>query len=132
RCPLGKAGACETDGGAEPRLVWPDARRREPLRRQKRGGQLRELVRLDGLDLGDHALEREELGVGHERLPEPAHAVRGGFEREDDPSLEVLLRALELALAQPPGGDLADLLDTDLDARGEVLLAGADVDAEDA
>src|SRR4029079_13661695 len=75
---------------------------------------------------------REELGVGHERLPEPAHAVRGGLERENDPPLEALLRALELALPQAAGRDLADLLDADLNARREVLLAGADVDAEDA
>ncbi len=46
--------------------------------------------------------------------------------------LEVLLRALELSLAQPSGRDLADLLDADLDARREVLLPRADVDAEDA
>ena len=75
---------------------------------------------------------RQELGVGHERLPEPAHPVRGRFEREDDPALEALLRALQLALAKPAGSDLADLLGADLDTRGEVLLARADVDAEDA
>src|SRR4029077_14839847 len=60
-----------------------------------------------------------------------AHAVRGGFEREDDPPLEVLLRTLELSLAEPAGRDLGDLLDADLDAGRQVLLASADVHAED-
>ena len=64
------------------------------------GRELRELVRVDRVDLGDHPLERQELGVGDERLAEPAHAVRRRLDREHDPPLEALLRALELALAQ--------------------------------
>src|SRR6185503_4334361 len=51
---------------------------------------------------------------------------------EQDPALEILLRAFELPLAQLPVGDLCDLLVRDLEAVREVLRARADVEADQA
>ena len=64
---------------------------------------------VDGVDLGDDPVERQQLRVGDQRAAEPAHPVRGRLHRERDPALQVLLRALQLALAQVAGGDVGDL-----------------------
>src|SRR5206468_11223941 len=58
--------------------------------------------------------------------------VRRRLHREHHPPLQVLLGPLELACAQPSRRDLRDLGHADLDARIEVLLARADVDADQA
>src|SRR5205823_10857595 len=95
-------------------------------------GELADLLGLDGVDLRHDPPEREQLGVGDQRLAEPGHPARGRLHAEHDPALEVLLRALELARAQVPRGEIGDLRGADLDAAREVLLAGAEVDPDDA
>ena len=111
----------------------PDPGGGEPFGRQQRRSRARRPPRSSTASISvEDPLERQELGVGDERLAEPAHPVRRRLHREHDPPLEALLRALELARAQVAGGDLGDLLDADVDARGEILLARADVDADEA
>ena len=100
------------------------------LRRQQHPGELRNRLGGHRVDLGAEPVEREKLRVGDERLAEPAHPAPGRLHREDDPALQVLLRALQLAHAQVAVGDVGDLRDGDLDARRQVLLAGADVEAD--
>ena len=39
---------------------------------------------LDRLDLGDDAIEREDLRIGHERLAEPVHMRRRGSRSRRD------------------------------------------------
>ena len=75
----------------------PDAESRSGASSTRR--ELRDSLGLDRVDLGDDPLEREQLGVGDQRLAEPAHPVRGRLHRERDAPLEVLLGALELASA---------------------------------
>ena len=114
----------------EPLLVRPDARGREPLGREERRGELGRPTRLDRVDLGDDPVEREQLGVGDQRLAEPVHPGRRRLHREQDPALQVLLRALELARRQVAGRDVGDLLGRDRERVGEVVLARAEVDAD--
>ena len=78
-------------------LVGPDPGRREPLRREERAGELRDLARPDRLESPRRSPSSERSGVSViSRLPEPRHPVRGRLEREQDPALEVLLRPREL------------------------------------
>ena len=81
--------------GSAPRRARSRPPRAAPARAARRRAR-RPRSRLDRLDLGHDPLEREQLRVGDQRLPEPAHAVRGRLHREQDPALEVLLRPLEL------------------------------------
>ena len=46
--------------------------------------------------LRDDAFEGQQLGVGDQRLAEPAHPVRRRLHREHDPSLQVLFGARDL------------------------------------
>ena len=113
-------------------LVGPDAGRGEPLRRQQRRGELGELVGLDRLDLRhDRSSVRSSVSVTSDF---PSRLIR--FEVD---SSERTIRPLRLSFARSssplrsrPAAISRDLLDADLDARGEVLLPRADVDAEDA
>ena len=120
------------DRGREAVLVGADAGGREPLGLEQHRGELRELVLLDGVDLGDQAVEREQLRVRDQRLAEPAHPVRRRLHREHDPPLQVLLRARELVRPQDARSDVRELARRDLEALGEVLLARADVEADQA
>src|SRR4051794_22643435 len=73
-------------------LARADPGRGQPLRREQGRRQLRDELGLDRLDLGDDAVEGEDLGVGHERLSEPVHSRRRRLHAEHDAPLEVLLR----------------------------------------
>ena len=84
----------------------------------------------DGVDPLHDLVEREQLGVGDQRLPQPAHPVRGRLHRQQHPALQVLLRPLELAGAHVPGRDVAELARDDLEALDEVLLPRADVEPD--
>ena len=107
-----------------------DARRGQLLGREQRRRQRADRLRLDGIDLGDDPVDREQLGVGDERLAEPVHPGRGRLHRDQDAPLEVLLRAVELALREVAGGDVGDLLGGDRERFGEIVLPRPDVDAD--
>ena len=59
----------------------------------------------------------EERRLGDRRLADAGHPVRGRLEREQEPALQVLLRALELVRPHVAGGDVRELRDRDLQAR---------------
>ena len=81
----------------------------------------------------DDPLERQQLGVGDERLAEPAHPVRRRLHREHDPALDALLRARRArpcAAARPRSRRSAR---TQISTHvAEVLLARSHVDADQA
>ena len=119
------------DGLEEPLLVRADPGHRQTLGREQDPGELCEIVRLDGFDLGDDPVEREQLRVGDQRLAEPAHTIPRRLHREDDAALQVLLCARDLVGAEVSCGDVGQLGGGDLEARREVLLARPDVEADE-
>ena len=111
-------------------LARADRRCREPLGREELAGELADSLGLDRVDLGDQTVERENLGVGDNRLPEPGHPRRGRLHPEHQPALQVLLGALQLLLGQVACGDVRDLVGGDRERLGEVVLARPDVDPD--
>src|SRR4051794_8337192 len=111
-------------------LVGADAGDRQLLGREQKPGELCDLIRLDRLELGDDPVEGEQLGVGDERLPEPAHPVRRRLHREHDPPLEVLLRAGDLFGSQVAGRDVRQLLGRDVQTGAEILGPRTDIDPD--
>jgi hypothetical protein len=125
--PLHEARADRLHGLEEALFGRPDRGDGERLGRQQHLGELRDRVGVHRLDLRQDAVEVEQLAVGDERLPEPAHAVRRQLHGEHDPALEVLLRPLELVRPGAVLGDVGDLLGHDAQALAEVLLPRPDI-----
>ena len=94
-------------------------------------GELRDLVGVDRLELGDDPVERQQLGVGDQRLAEPGHSIGRRLHRQHDPAFEVLLCSRELGRSHVARCNVAELLASDLETRREILLAGAEVDADE-
>src|ERR1051326_5807826 len=102
----------------------------EPLRCEQRLRQPADRIRVDGVDLGHDPVQRQQLGVGDQRLAETIHSRRGRLHREEDAPLEVLLRPRELALREVAAGDIRYLLAGDGQRIDEVVLARAKVDPD--
>jgi drug/metabolite transporter (DMT)-like permease len=107
-----------------------DGRRGHPLRHPVLGRQRLHVLGLDRLDALDHLVDREQLRAGEEGLADPVHAGARALQAEHQPALEVVLGPAELVgrdgiLGEPPelGGDHPA-------RRREVVLAGAEVDAD--
>ena len=107
-----------------------DGRGGHPLRHPVLAGQGLDVLGLDRLDALDHLVDREQLRAGEEGLADPVHAGARALEAEHQPALEVVLGPAELVgrdglLGEPPelGGDHPA-------RRREVVLAGAEVDAD--
>src|SRR3954452_19667768 len=119
-------------GLAEAVLVRPHAGHRQAVGCEQLAGQRRHRLRLDRVDLGADAVERQQLGVGQHRLAQPAGAVRGRLHRQHDPPLQVLLGALQLVVGELPLPHPHQLVGGDAHALGQIVLAGADVDTDHA
>ena len=96
--------------------LGPIAGRGELLRREQHAGELGHARRLHGVDLRDHAVEREQLLSVMSDLPSLLMRFDVDSMREHDAALEILLRALELGVAHVAGGDVGDLLGDDREA----------------
>ena len=116
---------CRIDAGSR-----RGARSLGPTRPPSNSCQRRNVVGGNGVDPLHDLVEREQLGVGDQRLPQPAHPVRRRLHRQQHPSLQVLLRTLELAGAHVSRRDVPQLTRDDLEALDEVLLPRADVEPE--
>src|SRR3970282_337452 len=110
--------------------VWADPGGGEPPGGEQLPRELAHLVSLHRLETADDLLHREERRAGHHPFAKARHAVRRRLEREQQAPLEVLLRACELLPPHVAASEVDELGYGDLETRGEVLLAGADVEPD--
>src|SRR6478672_9188337 len=128
----GERGVQRGNGLAEAILVRPHAGHRQPVGCEQLAGERRHRLWLDRVDLGADAVERQQLGVGQHGLAQPAGPVRVRLHREHGPPLQVLLGALQLVVGELPLPHPHPLVGGDAHAFGQVVLAGANVDADHA
>src|SRR5262249_15119465 len=115
------------DGAVEPPRVRPDARRRQRRRVVEGARQIRHLLGADGVDPGEEVVEREQRYVVEDRARAAGHPRPGRLEPENDPALDVLLRAVELLAFDPLVAEPRQLATDDLAGLADVVGAGADV-----
>src|SRR3954454_8540140 len=117
-------------GRAEALLARGDSRRRERRGLVELAGELANLVARHSVDLLDQLVECQQGRVEEDRLADPAHPRRGGFRRQDHPALDVLLGTVQLGLGDPVGVDRGKLTADDPAGLLDVVLAGADIQAD--